>query len=193
MTAKHVLLGLSPDNESPRQLTTDEENQRFSVYARHSSSRCCISGRYNEGDTSGEEIGWFNHSNMHSKQDIATFHVSVAHGFAVNKLFADKSFTLSRELLHSTVIQVGTTVCKVGVASGTTLGTITLATPTYFLVSTKEVGIFATPGDSGALVVTEDNIAVGMVIEGTLEHTVCLNICMLIGMQSLSESIHMSY
>jgi hypothetical protein len=57
MTAKHVLLGLSPNNESPRQLTTDEENQRFSVYARHSSSRYCISGRYNEGNTSGEEIG----------------------------------------------------------------------------------------------------------------------------------------
>jgi len=57
MTAKHVLLGHSSDNESPRQLTTDDENQRFSVYAKHSGSRCCISGRYNEGNTSGETIG----------------------------------------------------------------------------------------------------------------------------------------
>ena len=132
---------------------------------------------------------------MHPTEDIATFHVSVAHGFAVNKFFADRSFSLSRNLLKQTVIQVGTTVCNVGVASGTTLGTIKYATPgkPLFWVSSKEVGIFATPGDSGALVVTEDNIAVGMVIEGTLEHTVCLNICMLIGMQSLSESIHMSY
>lgn len=190
MTAKHVLLGLSPDNESPRQLTTDEENHWFSVYARYSSSRCCISGRYHDGNTSGEEIGWFNHCNMHPKQDIATFHVSVAHGFAVNKFFADRSFSLSLNLLEKTVIQVGTSVCKVGAASGTTLGTIKYASPgkPLFWVSTKEVGILATPGDSGALVVTEDNIAVGMVIKGTLEHTICLNICMLIGMQSLSDS-----
>jgi hypothetical protein len=186
LTAKHVLLGLSSDNEPPRQLTTD---QQFSVYARHSSSRSCISGRYHEGNTSIEEIGWFNHSNMHPKQDIAMFYVSVAHGFAVNKFFADKSFTLSCNLLERMVIKVDTKVCKVGVASGTTFGTIKYITPgkPLFHVVTNEVGMFATPGDSGALVVTEDNIAVGMVIEGTLEHTVCLNICMLFGMQSLSN------
>jgi hypothetical protein len=126
---------------------------------------------------------------MHPTEDIATFNVSVAHGFAMNKFSANKSFSLPRELLEQTVIQVGTTVCNVGVASGTTFGTIKFATPgkPLFHVVTNEVGIFATPGDSGALVVTEDNIAVGMVIEGTLKHTICLNICMLIGMQSLSN------
>ena len=183
VTAKHVFFGLCSDDVTPRPLTTDEKNQRFSVYARHSSSRCNISGRYNEGNSSVEEIGWFNHCDMHPTEDIAIFHLSVAHGFAVNKFLADRSFSLSVSLLLSTVIQLGTTVCKVGVASGTTFGTITYVTPgkPTFWVTSMEVGIFATPGDSGALVVTEDNIAIGMVIRGTLKHTICLNICVLMG------------
>lgn len=57
VTAKHVFFGLCSDDVTPRPLTPEEKNQRFSVHTRHSSSRCSISGRYKEGNNSVEEIG----------------------------------------------------------------------------------------------------------------------------------------
>lgn len=189
LTAKHVLLGLAEDEESPRPLTVGEDTRVFDVLARQSSTKCSISGRYHEGDTRVEKIGWFSRVDLHQEEDLASFHVSVEHGFAVNKFFSDRSISLSRNLLERTVLKVGATVCKVGVASGTTFGKIVHASAgkPLFWVSSKEIGLFATPGDSGALVVTEDNIAVGMVIKGTLKHTICLNICYLIGIKSQND------
>lgn len=182
LTAKHVLLGLADDKVSPRPLTADEQTEKFKVFARHSSARCIVSNRYHEGDTRTVEIGRFGFMNMHQTEDLAIFEVSVEHGFAVNKFFAERSFSCSVKLLERTDIDVGAKVCKVGVASGTTFGKIVEASPgkPLFWVSSMEVGLFATPGDSGALVVTEDNTAVGMVIHGTLQHTICLNLCYLI-------------
>jgi hypothetical protein len=47
LTAKHVLLGLQPDETTPRTLTGEEEGQTFDVIARHSTkSRDSINDRY---------------------------------------------------------------------------------------------------------------------------------------------------
>jgi hypothetical protein len=102
--------------------------------------------------------------------------VSVDHGFGVNKFFGDQSFSFSCAVLDNTIVKDGTVECKAGVATGTTFGTVMYRNP-YFWVSSNEVGLFATPRDSGALVVTENSVAVGMVVRDAVKHTACLNIC----------------
>lgn len=88
---------------------------RFNVLARQTTSRDPVSGR-SCCDVNCAHIGWFTHHDLHPTQDIAKFHVNVDHGFAVNKFFGERSFSLSHSLLTHVELRVGAKVCKVGAA-----------------------------------------------------------------------------
>lgn len=178
ITAKHVLLGEKLkmiEANIPKILVNLEKNP--------------ISQKF-ESNAVGIEAGHFSDVDIHPDYDIAIFYPAAKHSYIVNKLRCiDSGFNISRRPSMSLMPQ--TVVYKHGVATNVTYGKVLLLhkNDPLFYVESTEVGMFATAGDSGSLVIRQDNNnVVGIVIEvNNYGMTKCLSISTLFDILVLKD------